>query len=417
MASGTETEVHVRSEDVKGVLKAIVRVLAGPSAKRLTNVNVGRVQKPARGWTSIALDRFIDSFPQLPEFALTDFGGLLAGQLNLPVLLLDEEGKSSAFWVHAFSAAGTRFGTFAPGVSTADVRLEDVGPAFEVEFADLHKWCESLANPQGKLLDRLNTFYSSFGIQPPYWRPFVRRSQELGHNSISEYSALLSRDPSEWIHLNALSPMTGFWRNPPVWLGLESDLLPAAINFAAERGDSSLSVWSAGCCTGQEPYTLAAIWHERLRSQGLSHGLALDLLATDAVEDFVKLTRRGLFRTELLKELPEGLRGAFEPYQHSETDFPDVSRASESLRASIRCEVFDLARDVLMESFHVVLCRNVVAVFDAAGRTRAAVTLADSLKPGGWLVLGEKDLSFFPTSVRDRFTSCAVAGAFRKNAK
>ena len=97
----------------------------------------------------------------------------------------------------------------------------------------------------------------------------ARHLREMGIPDLSTYRAYLMSHPDEWGTLSALCRVTisRFYRDQQVWDRLCSELLPATMSRAADRGDRVIHAWSVGCASGEEPYTLALAWKFSLASR------------------------------------------------------------------------------------------------------------------------------------------------------
>jgi chemotaxis protein methyltransferase CheR len=143
-------------------------------------------------------------------------------------------------------------------------------------------------------------------------------------------------------------------------------------------------VWSAGCASGEEPYTLAIGW----RLSGLP-AARLRVLATDADETMLARAGRGCYPAGSLRELPDAWRlAAFAPGEYGERCLRDDFREAVSI---VR---HDLRADAMPRGpFDLVLCRNLAfTYFDAAGQRAAALGLLGALRVGGALVLGRHEV-------------------------
>ena len=211
----------------------------------------------------------------------------------------------------------------------------------------------------------------------------ARRLRALGLADLDAYRDLLEREPAEWRALEALCaiPVSRFWRDRAIFAALEHSVLPELAQAAHAAGRNALECWSAGCAGGEEPRSLALLWHARLAQR--FPGLELRVLATDI--DAAQLARaaRGCYRASSLKELPPELRTlAF-----------DRSGELLCLRPALRAGVEFACRDVRGETparvFDLVLCRNVVLTyFEPDLRLEVMQRIIGSLRPGGALVVG-----------------------------
>src|SRR5439155_24386566 len=132
-----------------------------------------------------------------------------------------------------------------------------------------------------------------------------RRLDALGLADLDAYRAYLEAHPEEWLVLERLTPITisRFYRDADVFASLERDVLPA---LAAGR--SLLRAWSAGCASGEEPYTLALVWHLALGPR--LPGVGLEILATDVDPTMLGRATAAAYTASSLKDLPEPLLSA-----------------------------------------------------------------------------------------------------------
>lgn len=210
-----------------------------------------------------------------------------------------------------------------------------------------------------------------------------RRARELGLGDLSAYRPYLEAHPDEWPVLDTLTPITisRFYRDRGTFDLLAREVLPALAAQASDRGSDTLEVWSAGCASGEEPFTLAIIWQLELAQRFPT--LALRILATDIHPSMLSRARRACYGAGSLRELPNGWRAAAfvqrdrlyclrEPYRQA------VTVLSHDIRTGVPDGPFDL-----------IMCRNLAfTYFDEAAQRRVGGWLAGCLRPAGVLVLG-----------------------------
>lgn len=214
-------------------------------------------------------------------------------------------------------------------------------------------------------------------------RRIAVRMRACGAASYDEYLEFLERNTDELARLqDALTiNVTRFYRNPETWDAFRTGPLPQC--WAARAG--ALRVWSAGCSSGEEPYTIAMIVAELAESSG--HGDWLDRLEIDATDvDRVSLERAaaGEYRVEAFQETPP----AFVTRWTTETAAGRQVRPE--LRRQVRVSRLDLAtEEPLRPVYDIIFCRNVVIYFDRPMQERLFQSFAMHLAPGGLLVLGK----------------------------
>lgn len=225
-------------------------------------------------------------------------------------------------------------------------------------------------------------------------RRIAVRMRACGVHTYADYQALLDRSPVEYERLrDALTiNVTRFYRNAETWNLLRRDLIPRL--FAPASGE--VRVWSAGCSSGEEAYTIAILAAEHLDRLGRSADL--DRLVVDATDvDRLSLERAeaARYRPENLNEMPPELVG-----RYLEPAGPELQ-----VVARVRRRVFVRQADLsstrpMRPDYHMVVCRNVLIYFDRPMQERLLQTFTESLIPGGYLVLGKVETLF--GAARDR---------------
>ncbi len=112
-------------------------------------------------------------------------------------------------------------------------------------------------------LPRLELRWSGFRrVRRQVCKRLARRLRVLGLDDLSAYQAVLGQDPEEWRRLDQLCriSISRFYRDREVWRRLETELLPTLARQATARGIRRLRIWSAGCASGEEPYSMALMW-------------------------------------------------------------------------------------------------------------------------------------------------------------
>jgi chemotaxis protein methyltransferase CheR len=158
---------------------------------------------------------------------------------------------------------------------------------------------------------------------------------------------------------------------------LERELAPL---LAARRATRRLTVWSAGCATGEEPFTLAMLL------AGPAAGWHITILATDVDAAALETARDGVYSEWALRETPDWARRLyFRPAG------PRRFVLSRQIRDAVTFAPLNLATDAFPGSLDLIVCRNVLMYFTDAARRRTVERLAAALAPGGRLVLSPLD--------------------------
>lgn len=225
-------------------------------------------------------------------------------------------------------------------------------------------------------------------------RRIQQRMCELGLPDLHSYQGLLARQPDEWRALADCCVVTisRFYRDRGVYEGLAERVLPALAERAALAGQRRLRVWSAGCASGEEPYSLALIWYLRVARR--FPGLALELFATDSQRDLLERARRACYRHSSLRELPPGW--VEEGFDRSGDQWCLKQRCRRGVRL-LRRDVTEGPPDGI---FDLVLCRNLVFTYFTLGRQQVFLqSLMPHLAAGAALVVGSHET--LPAQVRE----------------
>jgi len=215
-------------------------------------------------------------------------------------------------------------------------------------------------------------------------RRLMRRMMVTRNRSMRDYLEHLRTYPEEVGELVKafLINVTQFFRDPNAFAYLKSDVLPKLIAQARER-DHILRFWTAGCATGEEPYSLAMLLTDLLGSELLEW--SVKIFATDLDEAAINFARRGLYSENLLKGVPAEYRDRF--FEHVDHGY----RISKMLRQMVIFGQQDLSRSAPFPRIDLVLCRNVLIYFTPELQDYVLNQFAFSLSPGGYLFLGKAE--------------------------
>ncbi len=187
---------------------------------------------------------------------------------------------------------------------------------------------------------------------------------------------------------------THFFRVAPQIAALRELVLPDLL--ARRATQRRLDCWSAGCSSGEEPYTLAIVLHEALPAAA---SWQLRILATDLSAPALDMARRASYREWSFRETPAAIR------QRYFERVGDTWRLHDTIRQMVRFAPLNLVADPLpaptpeIAAFDLILCRNVTIYFNVAVTQQLYRRFAAALAPGGWLILGPSD----PPPPNDQF--------------
>ncbi|MDJ0957243.1 MAG: CheR family methyltransferase [Arenicellales bacterium] len=206
--------------------------------------------------------------------------------------------------------------------------------------------------------------------------------------SVSDYREFLEKHAEEWDWIEALSHVTisRFYRDKAVFKFLENDLLPLLVKQVSDRKRNLLRVWSVGCCSGEEPYTMALIWKVRLQPQWPN--VRLEVMATDVDSKLIQRAKQAAYPYSSIKALPN-------EWQHQ---LFDQRNGLFYLKPEYQRDVHFVEQDVRVTTpqglFDLVLCRNLAfTYFEIEQQHKILDRIHAAIQPDGVLVIGiQEDL-------------------------
>ena len=167
-----------------------------------------------------------------------------------------------------------------------------------------------------------------------------------------------------------------FFRNPNHWQVLENKIIP----LLAKK--NSLKVWSAGCSTGEEPYSLAMLLQEKRIN------LAERILATDIDKEVLRKAALGLYQEKNIQGVPAKYLSRY--FLKEDNNF----RVSNEIKNMIKFQHHDLLKDMIPRDYDLILCRNVVIYFTEETKEKLYKKFASGLKSKGVLFIGSTEQIF-----------------------
>ncbi len=240
-----------------------------------------------------------------------------------------------------------------------------------------------------ELLDLLEHIYKKSGYD---FRNYVSNSVERRLERFADREkldglkglakALYSNESLSERLIQAIAiPTTSMFRDPDMFLKLRTEILPKY----AELG--SIKIWSAGCSTGEEPYSLAILlWEEKMYARSR-------IYATDFNDQSLHIAKKGVYTIQAMQKYTHNYQLAGGQYEFSDYYSAAYGHAAirEMLKNRITFSHHNLNTDATFNEFDIVLCRNVLIYFDNTLQTKVLNLLYDSLAPGGYLILGSKE--------------------------
>lgn len=230
-----------------------------------------------------------------------------------------------------------------------------------------------------------------FGAESRYLleRRLARRCAELGMRSFTSYHYALRNDTSgegelAWAIDHLTTNETYFLRERRQLDALITEIVPKLRARAGGALAPPVSIWSAGCSSGEEPYSIVLLALEA----GLVPGRDLRVYASDISRQMLQKARRGVYREASFRQVEPWLRDKYFALKDGSY------RISDEIKKHVHfahLNLMDDARTALLGSLDVVLCRNVIIYFDLETKRRVVRTFHGKLKPGGYLLLGHSE--------------------------
>jgi two-component system CheB/CheR fusion protein len=211
-----------------------------------------------------------------------------------------------------------------------------------------------------------------------------RRMAELQIESFTDYRDRLEVDPDEYERLLnvVLINVTEFFRDPAAWEHLRDVSLPALL--AQRAADEPIRVWSAGCATGQEAYTIAIVLCELLGEAAYRE--RVKIYATDIDDEALTIARQATFDDRDLESLPGDLQERYFARQEQRHAF------RKELRRSLIFGRNNLVTDAPISRLDLLVCRNTLMYFNAETQSHVLRHFHFALRDGGVLMLGRSEM-------------------------
>lgn len=221
----------------------------------------------------------------------------------------------------------------------------------------------------------------------------MRRVRELSFESVDQYAEYFFHSPDaadERIHfINAITTnKTDFFREPAHFDYLSATVLPPfTADFSGGRA-RSVQVWSAGCSSGEEPYTLAMVLNEFAAG---NRGFGFSIFATDVSTRVLDRAQAGIYEESLIAPIPKAMRAKY--LLRSKDPERKVVRIVPDLRRAVTFERLNFmdANYNVRGAFDVVFFRNVMIYFDRQTQEKVLNRICRNLNPGGYLFVGHSE--------------------------
>ena len=221
-----------------------------------------------------------------------------------------------------------------------------------------------------------------------------RRMKAINSGSFSDYFDQLTTRPNRDAEMRSLLNEitigeTYFFRSPTTLDAVSKIILPKIMALSSKQAFKKIKVWSAGCSTGEEPYTLSILLTEQLTQK--FKDWTFEITATDLNENSVVKCREGLYAEYALKNIAPPMRDKYFKQEGN------LYRLKDEVRASVkfdRLNLQDQSKILFMKGFDLIFCCNVLIYFDGVSKKRTVDHFYNGLTPGGYFFLGECETLF-----------------------
>ena len=222
----------------------------------------------------------------------------------------------------------------------------------------------------------------------------ARRMLKLGLGSLREYFEHLTIGAARAAEVNELLNEltvgeTCFFRNQPQLDAFQQSVLPMVLGNKASLPVKRIRIWSAGCSTGEEPYTLAMLLLEH--KMGMLRNCSFEVLATDLNQRSLKEAEAGVYGEYSTRNVSQYFRGK---YFLPEGDKLRISELPRSLVRFSRLNLLDDGAMTFLKGIDVIFCCNVLIYFDSASKRRVIQHFYNNLLPNSFLFLGHSESLF-----------------------
>jgi chemotaxis protein methyltransferase CheR len=262
--------------------------------------------------------------------------------------------------------------------------------------ADFEKYCTLIYNESGIHFTATNRSILESRLK--------ERLREKGIGEVKSYFAMISADKEELkSFLDSITTnLTRFFRNQGHFDALEHFVVPELIKIKQKTGNTHIKLWSAGCSTGEEPYTIAM-----LMSEILPPAWKFDIVASDISLKCLMTAKEGFYADSRISGIPDGcLKKYFDKVEGG-------YKIHQDIQSKIRFDYHNLKNDSGLRNLDIVFCRNVIIYFDEAAQTAVINRFWDSMASKSFLFIGHSE-SLFGMDTKFEFVKTQWATLYRK---
>ncbi len=244
---------------------------------------------------------------------------------------------------------------------------------------------------------------------------FAHRLQELKLDSYHAYLRFLctnSEGPKEYSRLiqEITINETSFFRNAAQFRAMVDLIVPEILKMKQKQGTNRLRIWSAGCSSGEEPYTIALFLLEYLKDK--IRNWQVEILGTDIDPSVIEAAKRGIYTEYRLRNVPAEIRKRFFNTNHNGFAVNDNLKRLVNFRVS---NLNNKRDNIPMRNFDIIFCRNVLIYFNTVSKKRVVENFCESLVNHGFFLLGHSE-SLFDVTEKFKLVHFPGGMAYKKAA-
>ncbi len=231
------------------------------------------------------------------------------------------------------------------------------------------------------------------------------RLRDKKMDSLQDYYQLVTSNKEEMKLLldSVTTNLTRFFRNQPHFDAFEHYVIPHLVEQKKNSPDKKIRIWSAGCSTGEEPYTIAMILKDILHPP-----YGFEIMASDLSLKSLMVGRQGFYPESRIAGVPEKYLGRFF------TKTPEGYQVNADVMSTIRFDYHNLKYAPTTRNLDIVFCRNVLIYFDEAAQLEVINHFWDAMAPHSYLYIGHSE-SLFGMRTKFEFLKTDWACLYQKN--
>ncbi len=213
------------------------------------------------------------------------------------------------------------------------------------------------------------------------------RMQKIGIDSLNDYFSIITSIDDRGEYENLINEITTnetyFFRNKPQFDALNNFILPKIISEKIAKNEKKIRIWSAGCSTGEEPYSISISLLEQLRFASMWD---IYILATDISTEVLLKAEEGRYNEKAIKMMDSNILKKYFEYNDSSYIIKD------SVKKLVKFEYQNLVDVIFEKDMDIIFCRNVLIYFKEDFREKLLDKFYFSLKNGGYFFVGHSEM-------------------------